>query len=75
MWANLVLLAFQQDRASVATQFRMCRAYSDISDNEVYVKIYEYFRNFLIAEIPLSTHGRPLTPRKQGAAFEHNELR
>ena len=23
MWANLVLLAFQQDRASVATQFRM----------------------------------------------------
>lgn len=37
VWAKLVLLAFQQDRASVATHFRMCPAYKSLSDKFDYV--------------------------------------
>ena len=37
MWANLVLLAFQQDRASVATQFKMCPEALQCAQNRDYV--------------------------------------
>ncbi|MFV1709795.1 Hint domain-containing protein [Phaeobacter sp. JH20_09] len=37
VWANSILLAFQQDRGFVATQFRMCPTLSVSTHNEVYV--------------------------------------
>jgi len=79
VWAMSVLLAFQQDRGFVATQFRMCPATSKLSRKVYYVN-YRAFglmvARFIIAsrlvsppqwnEAPVTTpllHNRLVEPR------------